>query len=57
VNHDGLTFISSGETTLLLSPTDRTWVFSEKKGEVFPQTIKMDGKEIKVDQNKNVQIL
>jgi len=56
INQDGLTFISSGETTLLLSPTDRVWVFSEKVGKVFPQSIKMDGKEIKVDQRKNIHI-
>lgn len=54
IKKESLTFISSEHTTLLLSPVGRTWLFSDKKSDVFPQTILMDNYKIEVDQQKKV---
>lgn len=56
VKENGLTFIPSGETTILLSTTDRTWLFSDKYPKVFPQEINIDGKQIVVTKDKQIQI-
>ena len=52
----GLIFVSSDETTVLLSATDRTWLFSDKYAKVFPQEINIDSKKIVVTQDKQIQI-
>lgn len=56
VGKNGLTFIPSGETTLLLSTTDRTWLFSDKYPKVFPQKINIDSRQIVVTPDKEIQI-
>lgn len=56
IKKESLTFISSEETTLLLSPVGRTWLFSDKKSEVFPQTILIDNYKIEVDSLKKVSV-
>lgn len=56
INQDKLNFISSDETTLLLSPKDRIWLFSDKKSAVFPQTVLLEDKQIEINQNGQLSI-
>jgi len=54
VDSNDLVFLFSDNSSLLISPDGRDWVFSDKPAEVFPQEIDIKGITITIDDEKNM---